>query len=235
MFFWKVTYSAKYRRASIYNNGCNLRCPGCTYRLRPPAPRKPLSLDAIESTLRSLELERVHFLGGEPALNPDLPHLLEFCKRKLGVTTWLGHTNGWRLPLPYLDGANVGFKSTRKDVALSYTGASPEVVFSNFKAAYEAGLQLKANLIYIPGLVENDQVEELARFLADCDPAIPLHINGFYPPPGVPWRKASEAEVAAAVEVARRYLQTVTSAVADISGNFPRDDRFDVITVLKAA
>ena len=42
--FYKVTYSDKYKRATIHNYGCNFRCRGCSYKLlKRPKPERFLS------------------------------------------------------------------------------------------------------------------------------------------------------------------------------------------------
>jgi len=234
-FFYKMTWSEKYQRATLYNHGCNLACRGCFYKATARPKPKPLELDAITAELGRLSPERVHFIGGEPALNPDLPELLAFAKQKLGAYTYLGHTNGWGLPMPNLDAANVGFKAADDETAIAYTGKPVRPIFESFKRAFEAGAWVKANIVLIPGLVEQDQVVALADFLASLDRGVPLHINGFVQVPDTPWRPARSEEVLAAVEGAQERLDTVTCSIADAEGKFARDDRFDVVTVLEAS
>ena len=118
MAIFKITYSEKYRRATLHNWGCNFRCRGCTYKLKQnPRPKQFLAIEAIHNCLRGLDVDAVHFMGGEPTTNPQLPELLAFCKRELGVTTRLGHTNGSGLVLEHLDGSNVSFKAFDDPVA----------------------------------------------------------------------------------------------------------------------
>ena len=82
MAIYKITYSEKYRRATLHNYGCNFRCRGCTYKLkRNPRPKQFPTIEAIHDCLRGLDLDAVHFMGGEPTTNPQLPDLLAFCKR----------------------------------------------------------------------------------------------------------------------------------------------------------
>jgi pyruvate formate lyase activating enzyme len=110
--FYKLTYSQPYRRATLHNLGCNFRCLGCAYKLKGrPQPERIPTLDEFKQALTSLDCERVHFMGGEPTTNPDLPEMLRFCKEELDLITMLGHTNGSRLPTENLDGANVSFKA----------------------------------------------------------------------------------------------------------------------------
>lgn len=234
-FFYKMTWSEKYQRATLYNHGCNLACRGCFYKATARPRPSPLELDPITAELRRLSPARVHFIGGEPALNPYLPELLTYAKKELKAFTYLGHTNGWGLPMANLDGANVGFKAANDETSIAYTGSPVTPYFESFKSAFEAGLQVKANIVLIPGLVEKDQIIALADFLASLDRRLPLHINGFVQVADTPWRPARADEVLESVEEARRRLETVTCSIADAEGKFSRDDRFDVVTVLEAS
>ena len=210
MAFYRVTYSAEYRRATVHNTSCNFRCLGCAYKLKGrPTPARVLSLNEILAGLAGLDIEHVNFMGGEPTTNPQLPGVLRFCKDDLRVRTYLGHTNGSRLITENLDGTNVSLKAFSREKHLEYTGHPRKPVYDNFRAAFEAGLQVKASCVYIPGYIAEDEIAGMADFVASLDPAIPLHIMGYIPVPGAPWRRPTDEEMAAIVALARERLQTV--------------------------
>ena len=185
----------------------------------------------MQQALRSVLPEKVYFMGGEPTVAGDLPAMLRFAKEALGARTCLGHTNGSRLPLPHLDGANVGLKAWDEEVHLALTGRPKGPIFDNFAAAFEAGLELKANVVFIPGLVDADQVEAIAAWLAALGRGIPFHVMGYIPVPGQPYRQPTEQEMAAVVAACRKHLTAVGSSrlsgreALDLSA---RDDRFAV-------
>ena len=155
--------------------GCNFRCQGCTYKLKQnPRPERYLAVDAIHDCLRGLDLVAVHFMGGEPTTNPQLPDMLAFCKRELGVTTRLGHTNGSGLVLEYLDGSNVSFKAFDDDLHREYTGCSVAPSLDNFRRSYEAGLQMKASTVFNPDFGGLEQVEKVAAFVGKLNRSIPF-------------------------------------------------------------
>ncbi len=236
MAFYKVTYSAEYRRATVHNRGCNFRCLGCAYKIRdfPPVTAWP-SLEEVKATLGELDIDRVHFMGGEPTTCPDLPELLHHCKHELGVSTFLGHTNGSRIPTENLDGANVSFKAFVPETHLYYTGMPARPVYDSFRRAFEAGLALKASTVYIPGLVDVSEVATIAGFVAALSPAIPFHIMGYIPIPGTPWPRPTEQQMAHVVSVARGILHEVGSShlsVEDARDLNKRDSRFQVTQVL---
>jgi pyruvate formate lyase activating enzyme len=234
--FYKVTYSEQYRRATVHNRGCNFRCLGCAYKVREFAPveRWP-GLDEIKSALASLDIERVHFMGGEPTTCPDLPDLVRYCKRDRGVRTFLGHTNGSNLPTDNLDGANVSLKAFSEEKHVYYTGQPAAPVFEAFRRAFEAGLEMKASTVYIPGLIDVDEVASLARFVGSLSPEIPFHIMGYIPIPGTPWPRPTEEQMREVVAMVQSVLKDVGFShltVDDARDLTKRDSRFKVLQVL---
>ncbi len=236
MAIYKITYSEKHRRATLHNYGCNFRCRGCTYKLkRNPRPQGFPSIEAIQDCVRRLQPEAVHFMGGEPTTNPQLPELLAFCKRCLGLTTRLGHTNGSGLVTQNLDGSNVSFKAFDDDLHRKYTGHPAAPLLENFRRSYEAGVQMRASTVFIPDFGGLDQVEKVSAFVGSVDHAIPFHILGYIPVPGAPWRRPTDEEMEEAIEVARIYLDKVTFShftseqAKDLT---QRDERFAVVQVL---
>jgi pyruvate formate lyase activating enzyme len=234
--FYKITYSEQYRRATLHNWGCNFRCQGCTYKLkRSPRPEHFLAADAICSCLRTLAPEAVHFMGGEPTINPQLPEMLAFCKRRLGAVTRLGHTNGSGLVLENLDGCNVSFKAFDDDLHRRYTGQSVLPSLENFRRSYEAGLKMSASTVFNPELGGLEQVEKITAFVGGLGRGIPFHVLGYIPVPDAPWRRPTEDEMQQAVETARRHLDKVTFShlTSDQAKDLQcRDSRFTVRRVL---
>jgi len=236
MSIYKITYAEKYKRATLHNWGCNFRCRGCTYKLKQnPRPKHFPTIETIHDCLRGLDLDAVHFMGGEPTTNPQLPGLLAYCKRQLGVKTRLGHTNGSGLVLDNLDGSNVSFKVFDDQLHREYTGHPAAPLFENFQRSYEAGLKMRASTVFNPDFGGLDQVEKVAAFVGGLDRGIPFHVLGYIPVPGAPWRRPTDEEMAQAVGIARCHLDTVTFShftseqAKDLE---QRDDRFAVRQVL---
>ena len=225
----------------MHNYGCMFRCPVCSYKLhsgpngRPgyasPKPEGFLSTEQVKETLRKVDIATLYFMGGEPTMARDLPELLEFGKKELKVRTFLGHCNGWKLDLPHLDGANVGLKAWDPGVHLAYTGRERELIFGNFERAFRAGMDLKANVVYVPGLVDADQVEAIAAWVGSLSRDIRFHIMGYIPVPGQPYERPTAEQMEQAAAMCRRHLNQVgmshlTSEQAQ--NHAARDDRFAV-------
>lgn len=239
--FHKITFNEAHRFATLHNQGCTFRCPVCSYKLRSgehgrpgrshPEPERFLTLDEMRRALAPLPVDRVYFMGGEPTCAKELPEMLAFARGTMRVRTALGHTNGSRLPLPDLDAANVGLKAWDPEVHRRYTGWDRDIILGNVERAFRAGIEIRANAVLVPGLVDGDQLESLARWLSGLSPDIPFHVMAYIPVPGQPYARPTEEQVEEAVAACRRHLRHVASSrlspdeALNLAG---RDGRFAV-------
>lgn len=241
MSFHRITHNSKYRFATLHNYGCVFRCPVCSYKLHSGADGRPgyaspkpdgfLTTAHIKEALRTVDIATLYFMGGEPTMARDLAELLDFGKNVLRVRTFLGHCNGWKLDLPNLDGANVGLKAWDPRVHLAYTGREKDLIFGNFARAFDGGLDLKANVVYVPGLVDLDQVEAIAAWLGSLSRDIRFHIMGYIPVPGQPYPRPTAEQMARAVSFCQRHLHHVAMSHLtsdEAQHHAKRDDRFAV-------
>jgi len=241
MSFYRITWNEKYDFATLHHWGCTFRCPFCSYKLRSgaggrpgfawPEPERFLSVEEQQSTLRRLRPGTVSFMGGEPTTAREIDEMIRFAREELNARTKLGHTNGSRLSIAGLDAANVGFKAWSEERHLAVTGRPKSLVYDNFSRAFDAGVELAANLVYIPGLIGLDELEGLLGYLAKLSTEIPFHIMGYIPVPGVPYLRPTEEEMDRAFQLAQSYLKRVGKShltpgeALDLTA---RDDRFDV-------
>lgn len=209
---YKITYSSQFKRATLYNWGCNFNCKGCSYKLKPPyKPGTPfLNMEKVKEVLERLDVKRVHFIGGEPTTNPDLPEVARFAHNELNAYTKIGHSNGSIMPPKNIDAISVSIKAYTDAIHLDYVGVSNVEVLKNFVRIYESGMELDASSVFIPGYIDREEIEKIARFIADVDPKIPYHIIGYVPVPGTPWRGPTQEEVKCAAKAARKHLSKVT-------------------------
>jgi len=222
MAFYKITYNQQHGFATIHNYGCTFHCPTCSYKLRSgaegtpglafPKPERYLKTQDIKETIRRLPIKSLNFMGGEPTIAKDLVELLRFAKEELGLITRLGHTNGSGLPLPFLDGANVGLKAWNMDLHRKITGQDRDPILKKVTDAYWKGTTLKINIVYIPGLVDLDQVEGIAAWVASLDKNIPFNIMGYIPVPGQPYLQPTTEQMKEAEGLGKRHLQYVSSS-----------------------
>jgi pyruvate formate lyase activating enzyme len=240
MAFYKVTYNSKHRFATVHNYGCTFRCPICSYKLVSgaagtpglafPRPERFLTDDEVKDALRSVSPKKVNFMGGEPTVAKSLPSILDFAKNELNARTVLGHTNGSDLDLKNLDAANVGLKAWDEKVHKFMTGVDKAKIYGSFEKAARNGMELAANLIYVPGLVDIDQIEALAEYLSGFD-NVRFHIMGYIPVPGQPYRRPTADEMRCAQDAAQKYLKDTGYSHLTPEQMLSlewRDDRFDV-------
>ena len=241
MAFYRITYNEKYNFATLHNWGCTFSCPFCSYKLRSgengrpgfaePKPSRFLSIEEQKECLLELKPEKVFFMGGEPTVAKELPEMVKFCKETLKAQTKLGHTNGSNLDIPFLDGANIGFKAWSEELHLKITGRPKSLIYDNFTLAFNKGLTLAANMVFIPKLVDLDQLDGLCDYLSKLSRDIPFHIMGYIPVPGLPYLRPTNQEMDEAIKLASSYLKDVkashltTQEALDLTA---RDDRFDV-------
>lgn len=210
MAIYKITYSKEFKRANLHNHGCNFHCAWCLYKLEGKSkPENFLKLDETKKTLRELDIERVHFIGGEITTYSQLSKITDYTKNDLGVYTKIGHSNGFNLPPKSIDAISISIKSLSEDFYQNFTGKSNKTVLENFKTLYKRGVKVDASSVYIPGLVEDDEISRIAGFIAKVDPEITYHITGYIPVPGVPWRSPTYEEIIRGKNAAEEYLEDV--------------------------
>lgn len=126
--------------------------------------------------------------GGEPLLQAEF--LLQFftlLKEESQLSTFI-ETNGITGPqrikplLPYLDGAMVDLKVFDSEKHRRLTGSPNEKVRQTIQALSEDGKLYAVRQTVIPGVNDNEgDAVEMARFLAEIDPAIRLRFLRFRP------------------------------------------------------
>jgi pyruvate formate lyase activating enzyme len=210
MAIYRISYSEEFKRANLHNYGCNFNCTWCSYKLdNHNKPNKYLGLNEIKEALSKLDVERIHFIGGESTTNPLLTEIVNFVKNDLGIYTKIGHSNGYNLPPDSIDAISVSIKSLSEDFYLKYTGKSNKPVLKNFKKTYKKGINIDASSVLIPELVEYDEIIQIAEFIANIDKEIPYHITGYIPVPGASWRSPTYKEIIEAKKSAEAYLYNV--------------------------
>jgi len=232
-----VTYCQRYKRANIHTIGCNFKCKGCSYKLIKKESRgKILSAEEVKSALKTLDIKRVHFVGGEPTICEDIASIAKFCHEEINVRTKIGHSTGINMPPENIDEMHITIKAFSDDIHREYTGVSNSKVLSNFKKIYDQGIFLSASTVFIPELVDIEEIEKIAKFIAGVDPAIPFHITGYIPVPGTPWRSPYQSEMIKAKQIAGRYLEKVTTSrfqsIDDYNNMIKQNPSYQSVSVL---
>ena len=156
--------------------------------------------------------------GGEPTLDKEYLLTLVRGLKEKGFEKIVLMTNGYALGADEnyvreleeagLTEAHVDVKAFSEDVHESYTGKSSKPVLSAIERLNASGIELLVQTVYMPGIVEDAEIEQIAEFLASVNRDIKYRINPFVPVfayEKVTSRPTLEA-MERAYEVASQYL-----------------------------
>jgi len=175
-----------------------------------------LDIKQVMNLINGLTIKSAVFVGTEPSLDPELPELARLLHKHYGSYNIM-LTNAYQITdMSHIDELIVSIKAIDNRKHLKYTGVGNAAILNNFEYIYSTGKRLQAETVYIPGFIEADEIERIASFIAEVDPAIPLRVDAFFKVPGVRWRSAAADEVGAAAEIARRYLKKVNCLTLDM-------------------
>ncbi|MBE0516822.1 MAG: radical SAM protein [Methanophagales archaeon] len=189
-----ITLSELRPRIWITLSGCNFRCKGCFSIARDPVGEL-MSVEQLISLVKrssreyygDTPLEEVVITGGEPTL--ERQYLVDLISRLKEFVGWIVlDTNGYFLDDAYLYElieaglTEVMFDLKAWDEKLHewYTGYSNKRILENIRNAY-GKVKLVVNTVYIPGIVDEREIEQIARFLSELEDKeeIDYRINRF--------------------------------------------------------
>ena len=202
---------------SIACNGCNLRCDFCqnwsiSQMKAQTTPLPPAELVKLASEAGSFG---VAYTYTEPLVWFEYLLQAGALVRESGLKNILV-TNGilneapLRELLPFIDAMNIDLKSMRESFYRDYCHIDgAEAVKRTIRLAAEACFIEVTNLI-IPGLNDSDEdLRELVAFVADVNPAIPLHFSRYFPTHKMSIPPTPVSTLVRAKEIAQERLQYV--------------------------
>ena len=198
--------------------GCNLRCPFCqNYHISREKPAAGAEVFPAQKLARAALQEGsvgVAYTYSEPLVHFE--YLMEAAQevRALGLSNVLV-SNGYineepaRELLPLFDAANIDLKSFSDDFYRNELGGSLRPVLRFLELA-AASLHLEVTTLIIPG--KNDthgEIQNIAAFLADLSPDIPLHLSCYRPMYRYTLRPAGYGDLLPLLDTARKKLRYV--------------------------
>ena len=207
---------------SVGSFGCNLRCPFCqNHEISlagdsgiPTVEVSPEQLAAKATELVPQGNIGVAYTYNEPLIGYEYVQGCASLVHEQGMVNVLV-TNGtveeepWRALLPLIDAANIDLKGFTP-AWYRRLGGDLETVKRSIALAAER-CHVEVTTLLIPG--ENDseeEIRELARWLASISPEIPLHLSRFFPRYRMLDRPPTPVEqVCRLAETARGYLSHV--------------------------
>lgn len=230
---YHIVYTPETKEASLFFWGCNIDCRGCYCRRRiysamlkdfridvgendlSRPPERFLDFEEVLQILDKVELKKVLLEGQEASIDPAYGYITETLHRRFGCTNTL-LTNGYKLPdLTHTDMIEFGIKAIGDKVHRDYTGYSNKPILKNIVDTYNAGKKIFAEIVLVPGYIDQDETNSAAKFLGDIDPNIPMVILPYFQSGCNPWRRPTVAEMDSAAEGARRYLKHVYRFTGD--------------------
>ncbi|MCP8321391.1 MAG: radical SAM protein, partial [archaeon] len=193
-----------YYNLAIFFYGCNFDCLFCqnwSHKDINLAPSHSID-DLVELTLRNPKITCWCFFGGSP--EPQLPFAIKASEKVLELMPkdrvlricfeWngCGHPNLVRkaAELAFNSGGNIKFdlKCFDENMSLALSGVSNRRAFQNFEMIARDFHTLRddppvltATTLMIPGYVDADEVEGIAKFIASLDRRIPYSLLVFHP------------------------------------------------------
>jgi pyruvate-formate lyase-activating enzyme len=226
---YNIAYAESTKQAYLHFWGCNIQCKGCILRkilfdsmldrnmhlyLAEPKgetcpPKWFMDLESVIDTMVGLGTKSVLFEGQEASLDPAMPAIAETLHRRLNTTNIL-LTNGLNMPdLNHIDRVAFGLKAFDEKLHIDYTGHSNELILKNFKRIYESGVPMLAETVVIPGYIDAEEIEKLAKFVASLDPGMLYHLDAYSKVADNPWPRAMVEDVERAAKAAGKYLSNV--------------------------
>jgi len=170
-------------------------------------------------------LEEAVITGGEPTL--DRSFLLDVVlnlKMHVGVKHITLSTNGYLLDRKYvmglkdagLDEVKLDIKAYNDSIHQWYTCMSKRPVLKAARYLCESKLDFRVETVLMPGIVDVEEIERIASFLARIEPGIKYKVVKFAPGEAREkvTRRPGDYEIQLAVNSASKYLRNVAGGKA---------------------
>ncbi|MBN1938156.1 MAG: AmmeMemoRadiSam system radical SAM enzyme [Candidatus Aminicenantes bacterium] len=180
---------------SIAAAGCNFRCGFCqNWRISQsrgsggaPLESRALSPEGVVRLARAAGCRSISYTYTEPTIFFEYALDTAILARAAGMfNTFV--TNGFmtaealKVIRPFLDAANVDLKAFREETYRDVCGGRLQPVLDSIVLMRRLGIWVEATTLIVPGLNDGDEeLGEIARFLAGVDRNIPWHISRFHP------------------------------------------------------
>lgn len=180
---------------SIATFGCNFRCGFCQnweisqtrFKDDQTLTGEVLTSEEIVAYALSNRCKSISYTYTEPTIFFEYAYETAKLAKERGLYNNFV-TNGFmskeclQMLKPYLDAANVDLKFFKEESYQRNCGARLKPVLDSIRLMHELGIWVEVTTLVVPG--ENDSEEELkeiAQFIADVDKNIPWHVSRFHP------------------------------------------------------
>lgn len=178
---------------SIAAVGCNFRCEHCQNFEISQYPKEHEDIpghsvtpeDIVEAAARN-GCESISYTYTEPTIFFEFAYDCAKLARQKGIRN-IFVSNGYTTPeatkviAPYLDGNNIDLKGN-DDFYKKLCGARVGPVKETIRLMKELGVWVEVTTLIIPDYNDSEEdLREIAGFIASVSPSIPWHVTQFYP------------------------------------------------------
>jgi len=179
---------------SIATVGCNFHCKNCqNWEIsQSPKPQRPVmgrevSPEEVVESAKWRSCKSIAYTYTEPVIFMEYA----YDTAKLAMENGLKNvfvTNGYiteetlRELAPHLHAANIDLKSFSDGFYREICGAHLQPVLDAINLCKQLGIWIEITTLVIPALNDSEEnLAEIAKFIADVGVEIPWHVSGFYP------------------------------------------------------
>ncbi|MBU1006030.1 MAG: AmmeMemoRadiSam system radical SAM enzyme [Candidatus Omnitrophica bacterium] len=173
---FKCSFCQNWEISQIWAPGSRLKAQG--YELKP----EDVVINAKKSGCKSIS-----YTYTEPTIFFEYAYDTARLAKDAGLAN-IFVTNGYmtrealEMISPYLDAANVDLKSFRDDFYRNMCGACLEPVLDTIKRMKDLGIWMEITTLLVTGANDSDEeLTDIAGFIAGVDPEMPWHISRFHP------------------------------------------------------
>jgi pyruvate formate lyase activating enzyme len=180
---------------SVATVGCNFRCGFCqNWQISQVSKRnggdltgyKLLPEDIVKEA-KGQHCQSISYTYTEPTIFFEYAYDTAKLAKEGGLFN-IFVTNGYMTPealetiQPYLDACNVDLKSFREDFYKTTCHGHLEPILASIRLMKKLKIWVEITTLVIPDQNDDEEeLEDIARFIADVDPNIPWHISRFHP------------------------------------------------------
>ncbi len=191
-----------YYNLAVFFYGCNFDCLFCqNWEHKDISKGVEVTVERFMEMARNPLITCICFFGGSP--EPQLPFAIKASRQAVEGSKgkvlricfeWNGCGNKGLVEkaaeISLESGGNIKFdlKTYNRDLSLALCGVDNKRAYENFKLIAEKfynerpGIPLlTATTLLVPGYVDREEVEEIATFISDLNPAIPYSLLIFHP------------------------------------------------------
>lgn len=236
---YQITYAPTVKQFCLYfDEGCDFRCHGCISRFHLESCyfygkvikrtyKKSLPLKETLALISPFFFKSVILLGQEPTKDSIFQPLVKILKKRFSSHNAV-ITNCWRYIEDSIDEVCGSIKAITPQIFKEFTGRdSPDRVLKNFeKYADNDHIKLRAETIFVPGLIDKEEIQKIATFIASIDPQIPyridayIPISAYFPKKKDRFREPTQKEMNEAKLTAGKYLKNVSVLTRGIKPKF---------------